>query len=98
MGLPFKTLDDVNLTNKRVLVRVDINCSIDPDTKEIIDSSRIDAIVPTLKELSKSKVVLMAHQGRPGSDDFISLEPHTNILRKMGFNANFVDDMKDKTE
>ncbi|MGD2072046.1 MAG: phosphoglycerate kinase [Candidatus Thorarchaeota archaeon] len=93
MGLPFKTLDDVDLDNKRVLIRVDINCSLDPDTKEIIDSSRIDAIVPTLKELSKSKVVLMAHQGRPGSDDFISLEPHTKILRKIGFNASFIDDI-----
>ena len=93
MGLKFKTLDDVDLAGKRVLIRVDINCSLDPDTKEVIDSSRIDAIVPTLKELSESKVVLMAHQGRPGSDDFISLEPHTEIMKKMGFNAHFTDDI-----
>jgi phosphoglycerate kinase len=50
-------------------------------------------MTPTLKELSQSKVVLMAHQGRPGSDDFISLEQHTAILRKLGFNATFVDDI-----
>ena len=93
MGLPFKTLDDVDLAGKRVLIRVDINCSLDPETKEVIDSSRIDAIVPTLKELSKSKVVLMAHQGRPGSDDFTSLAPHTEILKNMGFNATFIDDI-----
>jgi len=35
----------------------------------------------------------MAHQGRPGSDDFISLEQHTAILRKLGFDATFVDDI-----
>jgi len=93
MKLSFKTLDDVETKGKRILVRVDINCSVDPDTKKITDDSRIDAIVPTLKELSKSKVVLMAHQGRPGSNDFISLEQHTKILQKLGFNAAFVDDI-----
>jgi phosphoglycerate kinase len=70
-----------------------MNCSVDPDTKEITDDSRIVAILPTLKELTKSKTVLMAHQGRPGSDDFISLEAHTEILRKHGLKASFVDDI-----
>ena len=93
MKLTFKTLDDVETKGKRILVRVDINCSVNPDTKKITDDSRIDAIVPTLKELSKSKVVLMAHQGRPGSNDFISLEQHTKILQRLGFNAAFVDDI-----
>ena len=70
-----------------------MNCSVDPDTKQIIDDSRIIAILPTLKELSVGKTVLMAHQGRPGSDDFISLEQHTEILKKHGFKASFVDDI-----
>jgi len=89
----FKTLDDVDYKGKRVLIRVDINCSVDPDTKRITDSSRIDGILETLNDLSQSKVVLMAHQGRPGSDDFISLEQHTEILKKHGLNAIFVDDI-----
>ncbi|MFW9977603.1 MAG: phosphoglycerate kinase [Candidatus Thorarchaeota archaeon] len=93
VALPFKTLDDVEFEGKRILIRVDINCSLDPDTKVITNDSRIIAMTPTLNELSKSKVVLMAHQGRPGSDDFISLEQHTEILRKLGFNAHFVDDI-----
>jgi len=93
LKLTFKTLDDVDYKGKRVLVRVDINCSVDPDTKIITDSSRIDGILETLKELSESRVVLMAHQGRPGSDDFISLEQHTEILKKHGFKATFVDDI-----
>jgi len=93
LKLTFKTLDDIDYKGKRVLIRVDINCSVDPETKLITDSSRIDGIRETLNELSESKVVLMAHQGRPGSDDFISLEQHTEILKKYGFNATFVDDI-----
>jgi phosphoglycerate kinase len=93
MQLHFKTLDDVDYIGKRVLVRADMNCSVDPKTKRITDYSRIEAIRPTLTELSKSKVVLTAHQGSPGSDDFISLEQHTEILKEMGFKASFVDDI-----
>jgi phosphoglycerate kinase len=93
LNLQFKTLDDVEFAGKRVLIRVDMNCSVDPHTKEITDDSRIVAILPTLRELAKSKAVLMAHQGRPGSDDFISLEAHTDILRKDGLKASFVDDI-----
>ncbi|MGQ4870292.1 MAG: phosphoglycerate kinase [Candidatus Thorarchaeota archaeon] len=93
MSLPFKTLDDVEYKGKRVLIRVDMNCSLDPETKRIINDSRIRAMTPTLRDLSESKVVLMAHQGRPGSDDFISLEQHTQILRDLGFDARFIDDI-----
>ena len=93
MNLTFKTLDDVNLIGKRVLIRVDMNCSVDPETKQITDISRIEAIQQTLQELRNSKVVLMAHQGRPGSDDFISLEQHTEALKNLGFNASFIDDI-----
>ncbi|MFW9958553.1 MAG: phosphoglycerate kinase [Candidatus Odinarchaeota archaeon] len=93
MQLGFKTLDDIDYIGKRILLRVDMNCSVDPKTKRITDFSRIEAVRPTLDELSKSKVVLMAHQGSPGSDDFISLEQHTEIIRDMGFDAIFVDDI-----
>lgn len=93
MDLSFKTLDDVDYAGKRVLIRVDMNCSVDPETKRITDDSRIIAILPTLRELSKSKTVLLAHQGRPGSDDFISLEQHTEIMKNHGLDANYVDDI-----
>ena len=93
MALSFKTLDDVEASGKRVLIRVDMNCSVDPTTKRLTDISRIKAVQPTLSELADSKVVLMAHQGSPGSDDFISLEQHTDALRDLGFNATFVADI-----
>ncbi len=89
----FKTLDDVDVNGKRVLLRLDINCSVDPESKELTDTSRIEAAEPTLEYLRNSSVVVLAHQGRPGSDDFISLEQHTRVLRQLGFNATFVDDI-----
>jgi len=93
LDLSFKTLDDVDYAGKRVLIRVDINCSVDPETKRITDDSRIIATLPTLRELSKSRTVLLSHQGRPGSDDFISLEQHTEIMKKHGLDASHVDDI-----
>jgi len=66
---------------------------LDPKTKEILDDSRIVATLPTLKELSKSKVVIMAHQGRPGDEDFTSLERHAEVLKKKGLRTAFVDDI-----
>lgn len=89
----FKTLDDVEVRKKRVLLRLDINCSVDPETKKLTDTSRIEAARPTLEDLAESSVTVLAHQGRPGSDDFISLEQHTEKIRQMGFKAEFVDDI-----
>ncbi len=93
MSLPFKTLDDINLTGKKVLVRAELNSPIDPSSKKILDTSRIDSLKKTLDELSNSAIVIIAHQGRPGSDDFIDLSPHAERLRELGYNVKFVDDI-----
>ena len=58
-------LDEVDLEGRTVLVRVDINSPLDPETNVFLDDTRIKRIVPTLNKLSKSKVVLLAHQSRP---------------------------------
>ena len=72
-----RTLDDLDVEGKRVLVRVDFNVPL--DGKEITDDTRIRAAVPTLKELRKRgarKLVLLAHLGRPkGRDEAFSLVP-----------------------
>ena len=54
----------MKLQNKVVLVRVDINSSIDPMTNKILDDTRIRTHAGTIKELSESgaKVVVLAHQ------------------------------------
>ncbi|MCB9994495.1 MAG: phosphoglycerate kinase [Hyphomicrobiaceae bacterium] len=61
----FKTLDDLDLSGKRVLVRVDVNVPV-ADGK-VTDTTRIERIVPTLNDIfaKGGQPVLLAHFGRP---------------------------------
>ncbi len=61
----FRTIDDLDVAGKRVLVRADLNVPM-KDGK-VTDSTRIDRTVPTLKELSDrgAKVIVLSHLGRP---------------------------------
>ena len=91
------TLDDVDVKGKIVLLRVDFNSPVDPQTKKILDDTRIKAHAETtIKELSEkgAKIVILAHQGRPGDPDFISLEQHTKRLGEiLGKPVRYVDDL-----
>ena len=88
------TLDNVNIDNKTVLVRVDINSPLRPDTKAFLDTTRIKAIVPTLNRLIGAKVVLLAHQSRPGKNDFTTTLGHSRELgRILGRPIKWVDDL-----
>lgn len=69
-----RTMDDVPLGGKRVIVRVDFNVSAGEDG--VIDATedfRIEAALPTIQELrqARCKVLLMAHLGRPGEDESV---------------------------
>ncbi len=73
----FRTLDDVDVRGKRVLVRLDLNV---PMAKGVVsDATRIDRVLPTLTELcgNGAKVVVLSHFGRPDGapDARYSLEP-----------------------
>ena len=74
----FRTLDDLTtVAGKRVLVRVDLNVPMKEG--QVTDTTRIERIVPTIRELSDkgAKVILLAHFGRPKgkpADEF-SLAP-----------------------
>lgn len=91
------TMDDYDFKGKTALVRVDFNSPIDPNTKKILDDTRIRAHAEsTIKELSQkgAKVVILAHQGRPGDPDFTPLKEHAQILGKiLGKPVKYVDDV-----
>ncbi len=61
-----KTIRDVDLSGKRVLVRVDFNVPLD-DNQKITDDTRIRFVVPTLKYAieNKAKLIIASHLGRP---------------------------------
>ena len=63
--MAWKTLDDMDLNGKRVLVRVDINVPVENGV--VTDTTRIDRIVPTVKDIVAAGgiPILLAHFGRP---------------------------------
>ena len=82
MEFDYLTLDDFELRDKQILLRLDINVPLDPNTKNILDEGRIIAATPTLDALAGAKVTVLSHQSRPGRDDFTSLQQHASLLQK----------------
>jgi phosphoglycerate kinase len=91
------TMDDLDFKDKVALVRVDFNSPIDTDKKKILEDTRIRVHgETTIKELSQkgAKVVILAHQGRPGEQDFIPLEQHAKALNRiLGKPVKYVNDL-----
>jgi phosphoglycerate kinase len=80
-----RTLDDLEVEGKRVLVRVDFNVPLDED-RTITDDARIRAALPTLKELRSkgARLLLAAHLGRPkGREEKYSLQPAADRLAEL---------------
>jgi len=90
-------MDDLNFKDEVALVRVDFNSPIDTDKKEILEDTRIRVHgETTIKELSEkgARVVILAHQGRPGEPDFIPLKQHAKALsRILGKPTKYVNDL-----
>lgn len=90
----FPTLDDVELSGKRVLVKVDLN--IPMEDGKITDATRIDRILPNIREIVEDggKVILLSHLGRPkGRDPKYSLEPvAAELERHLGQKVAFAED------
>jgi phosphoglycerate kinase len=81
------TIRDIDVKDKRVLVRVDFNVPMNEDTGEITDDSRIRASLPTIQYLidHKAKVILCSHLGRPkgAPEEKLRLAPVAKRLSEM---------------
>ena len=81
-----KTIEDIDVTNKKVLVRVDYNVPLDSDLN-VTDNSRIKLSLPTINYLieKKAKIILMSHLGRPKGEvvDKYRLTPAAKELEKL---------------
>ncbi len=82
-----KTVRDINVTGKKVLVRCDFNVPLDKETGKITDNRRIRAAIPTIQYLidNNAKVILCSHLGRPNGEFNLkySLKPVAEELSKL---------------
>jgi phosphoglycerate kinase len=90
-----RTIDDLDVSGQRVLVRVDFNVPMKEGA--VSDATRIERALPTIQELSKkgAKVILLSHFGRPGGkpDPKESLKPVAKKLEQLlGGSVDFVVD------
>ena len=97
MRFGIHTLDEFDVSGKTVLCRVDLNQPVDRATDSLKSIARIEASVPTIRELSDkdAKVVLLAHQG---SDieykNFYCTRPHAKVLSQLlGRPVQWIDDV-----
>ena len=85
--------NEKNLRNKKILLRLDLNVPLDKG--KIIDTTRIDKILPTLKFLNKqkAKIIILSHVGRPKGKVLkeFSLKPICeNLENKLGLNIKLI--------
>ncbi len=84
MTKQFRTLDDVDVNGKRVLLRVDLNVPMEDG--RVTDATRLERVAPTIAEISDKggRVILLAHFGRPkGRDPKDSLKPVAAALSQV---------------
>ncbi len=94
MEYDFDTMDDFNFKGKTVLLRVDINSPVDPTTGDILDDTRMQLHSRTIDELAEkgAKVVILAHQSRPGKSDFTTLKKHADAISNIiGKDVQYID-------
>jgi len=91
-----KTIGDIDVQGKRILLRVDFNVPLDPDSGGVVDDTRIRAALPTIEYLREreARLILCSHLGRPkGVDDSLRLAPVARRLSELlGSPVKTIDD------
>jgi phosphoglycerate kinase len=91
-----KTIADIDVQGKRILLRVDFNVPLDPDSGGVVDDTRIRAALPTIEYLRErgARLILCSHLGRPkGVDDSLRLAPVARRLSELlGSPVKTIDD------
>ena len=94
MEFQYLTLEDFDVRDKAVLLRLDFNAPLDPSNNQLLDDGRIKAAKPTLDALAEARVAILSHQSRPGLSDFTSLQQHATALqRTCSQRVTFIDDV-----
>ena len=95
--MKIKSLDDVEVRGRTVLLRPDINSPIDRNTGRIADETRLDKSLPTIADLAAAgaKLVIIAHQGDTlDYHNLVSMAEHAEKLSsKLGREVRFIDDV-----
>ncbi len=96
------TLEDAELEGKKVILRTDLNLPV--ENGEPQETVRFKRYLNTIEKLSErgAKTLVLAHQGRPGRNDFLSLEKHSehleeNLGQEVEFLESFFGDQLSKT-
>jgi len=85
---------DYDIKGKKVLIRVDFNCAV--ENGKIIPGERIEAHSQTVKKLAEkgAGVIVLAHQGRKDSEDFLHLDQYAELIEKyIGIPVRYIDDL-----
>lgn len=97
MEYAINTLDDFDYKGKVTLCRLDLNSPYDKDNNVLKDTTRIEAAIPTIKELSGSgaKLVLLTHQGGDLEyQNYVSTKSHSAVISNLlGKSVKFIDDI-----
>lgn len=92
-----KSIDEFDLAGKTVLLRVDINSPIDPGTRKIVNTNRIEKSIPTIVKILNqgAKLAMIAHQGDTlDYQNLISLEEHADKLTALlDVKVDYIDDV-----
>lgn len=97
IGTGIRSMEEFSYKGKTVLLRLDVNSPIDPETKKIVSENRINKSIPTLTYLIEqgAKIAIIAHQGDTlDYHNLIPMKEHAEKLsQRLGRKVKYIDDI-----